>query len=298
MNLQGKRAAIVTLGCKVNQYETDAMYGMLKEAGVTMVDPKEAADIYIVNTCSVTNMAERKSRQMLHRAKKKNPDVVVVAVGCYAQVGKEELSKDTNIDLIIGNNKKKDLIHILEEHMGEKESAAESIEVIDIAHDQEYESLHVEQLKEHTRAYIKVQDGCNQFCSYCIIPYARGPIRSLPLNEAISQTRALAAAGYQEIVLTGIEISSWGQDLKKRRDPDRPTGGCLHRRTGCPHPAGEPGAPDHHRGVLPPGGRPAEPLPPVPLVYAVRMRRHPEANEPEIRYHSICAVRCTFKSIF
>ena len=143
MNLQGKRAAIVTLGCKVNQYETDAMYGMLKEAGVTMVDPKEAADIYIVNTCSVTNMAERKSRQMLHRAKKKNLDVVVVAVGCYAQVGKEELSKDTNIDLIIGNNKKKDLIHILEEHMGEKESAAESIEVIDIAHDQEYESLPV-----------------------------------------------------------------------------------------------------------------------------------------------------------
>ena len=112
MNLQGKRAAIVTLGCKVNQYETDAMYGMLKEAGVTMVDPKEAADIYIVNTCSVTNMAERKSRQMLHRAKKKNLDVVVVAVGCYAQVGKEELSKDTNIDLIIGNNKKKDFFHL------------------------------------------------------------------------------------------------------------------------------------------------------------------------------------------
>ena len=158
---------------------------MLKEAGVTMVDPKEAADIYIVNTCSVTNMAERKSRQMLHRAKKKNLDVVVVAVGCYAQVGKEELSKDTNIDLIIGNNKKKDLIHILEEHMGEKESAAESIEVIDIAHDQEYESLHVEQLKEHTRAYIKVQDGCNQFCSYCIIPYARGRVRSRKMEEVL-----------------------------------------------------------------------------------------------------------------
>ena len=187
MNLQGKRAAIVTLGCKVNQYETDAMYGMLKEAGVTMVDPKEAADIYIVNTCSVTNMAERKSRQMLHRAKKKNLDVVVVAVGCYAQVGKEELSKDTNIDLIIGNNKKKDLIHILEEHMGEKESAAESIEVIDIAHDQEYESLHVEQLKEHTRAYIKVQDGCNQFCSYCIIPYARGRVRSRKMEEVLEE---------------------------------------------------------------------------------------------------------------
>ena len=215
MNLQGKRAAIVTLGCKVNQYETDAMYGMLKEAGVTMVDPKEAADIYIVNTCSVTNMAERKSRQMLHRAKKKNPDVVVVAVGCYAQVGKEELSKDTNIDLIIGNNKKKDLIHILEEHMGEKESAAESIEVIDIAHDQEYESLHVEQLKEHTRAYIKVQDGCNQFCTYCMIPYVRGKgkLVSMPEDEIISHVELLAKQGYKEVVLTGIHLSSYGVDF-------------------------------------------------------------------------------------
>ena len=213
MNLQGKRAAIVTLGCKVNQYETDAMYGMLKEAGVTMVDPKEAADIYIVNTCSVTNMAERKSRQMLHRAKKKNLDVVVVAVGCYAQVGKEELSKDTNIDLIIGNNKKKDLIHILEEHMGEKESAAESIEVIDIAHDQEYESLHVEQLKEHTRAYIKVQDGCNQFCSYCIIPYARGPVRSRAKDDVVREIKELAHNGFKEIILVGIHVASYGVDL-------------------------------------------------------------------------------------
>ena len=213
MNLQGKRAAIVTLGCKVNQYETDAMYGMLKEAGVTMVDPKEAADIYIVNTCSVTNMAERKSRQVLHRAKKKNPDVVVVAVGCYAQVGKEELSKDTNIDLIIGNNKKKDLIHILEEHMGEKESAAESIEVIDIAHDQEYESLHVEQLKEHTRAYIKVQDGCNQFCSYCIIPYARGRVRSRKMEEVLEEITNLTKHGCQEFVITGIHVTSYGKDL-------------------------------------------------------------------------------------
>lgn len=213
MNLQGKRAAIVTLGCKVNQYETDAMYGMLKEAGVMMVDPKEAADIYIVNTCSVTNMAERKSRQMLHRAKKKNPDVVVVAVGCYAQVGKEELSKDTNIDLIIGNNKKKDLIHILEEHMGEKESAVESIEVIDIAHDQEYESLHVEQLKEHTRAYIKVQDGCNQFCSYCIIPYARGPVRSRAKDDVVREIKELAHNGFKEIILVGIHVASYGVDL-------------------------------------------------------------------------------------
>ena len=215
MNLQGKRAAIVTLGCKVNQYETDAMYGMLKEAGVTMVDPKEAADIYIVNTCSVTNMAERKSRQMLHRAKKKNPDVVVVAVGCYAQVGKDELSKDTNIDLIVGNNKKKDLIKILEEHMGEMESVEESIEVIDIAQDQEYEPLYVEQLKEHTRAYIKVQDGCNQFCSYCIIPYTRGRIRSRSAIDIVDEVKRLALNGYKEIVLTGIHLSSYGKDTRK-----------------------------------------------------------------------------------
>lgn len=210
MNLQGKRAAIVTLGCKVNQYETDAMYGMLKEAGVVMVDAKEAADIYIVNTCSVTNMAERKSRQMLHRAKKKNPNVVVVAVGCYAQVGKEELSKDTNIDLIIGNNKKKDLIHILEEHMGEDEFKEE---VIDIAQDHEYESLHVEQLKEHTRAYIKVQDGCNQFCSYCIIPYARGRVRSRKKEDVLEEITNLTKHGCQEFVITGIHVTSYGKDL-------------------------------------------------------------------------------------
>ena len=211
MNLQGKRAAIVTLGCKVNQYETDAMYGMLKEAGVVMVDAKEAADIYIVNTCSVTNMAERKSRQMLHRAKKKNPNVVVVAVGCYAQVGKEELSKDTNIDLIIGNNKKKDLIHILEEHMGEDEFKEE---VIDIAQDHEYESLHVEQLKEHTRAYIKVQDGCNQFCSYCIIPYARGRVRSRKKEDVLEEITNLTKHGCQEFVITGIHVTSYGKDLE------------------------------------------------------------------------------------
>lgn len=211
MNLQGKRAAIVTLGCKVNQYETDAMYGMLKEAGVVMVDAKEAADIYIVNTCSVTNMAERKSRQMLHRAKKKNPNVVVVAVGCYAQVGKEELSKDKNIDLIIGNNKKKDLIHILEEHMGEDEFKEE---VIDIAQDHEYESLHVEQLKEHTRAYIKVQDGCNQFCSYCIIPYARGRVRSRKKEDVLEEITNLTKHGCQEFVITGIHVTSYGKDLE------------------------------------------------------------------------------------
>ena len=208
-----KTVAFTTLGCRVNQYDTDPMKGLFLQNNYEAVDFDEKADIYVINTCSVTNMAERKSRQMLHRAKKKNPDVVVVAVGCYAQVGKEELSNDSNIDLIIGNNKKKELIHILEEHMGEKEAVEESIEVIDIAHDQEYESLHIEQLKEHTRAYIKVQDGCNQFCSYCIIPYARGRVRSRKMEDVLEEIRNLTKHGCQEFVITGIHVTSYGKDL-------------------------------------------------------------------------------------
>ncbi len=210
MNLRGKKAAIVTLGCKVNQYETDAMWGMLLEAGVERVTPREAVDIYIVNTCSVTNMAERKSRQMLHRAKKKNPNVVVAAVGCYAQVGKDELKKDENIDLIIGNNKKKELIHILEEYFPDEKLQPE---VLDIAKDKEYETLHIEHLNEHTRAYIKVQDGCNQFCSYCIIPYARGRVRSRKQEDILDEIRNLCKNGCQEFVITGIHVTSYGTDF-------------------------------------------------------------------------------------
>lgn len=210
MNLRGKKAAIVTLGCKVNQYETDAMWGMLLEAGAVRVAPKEAADIYIVNTCSVTNMAERKSRQMLHRAKKKNPDVVVIAVGCYAQVGKDELLKDENIDLIIGNNKKKDLVRILEEFFPDEKP---ELEVLDIGKDKEYETLRIKNLNEHTRAYIKVQDGCNQFCSYCIIPYARGRVRSRKQEDILDEIRNLCQKGCQEFVITGIHVTSYGVDL-------------------------------------------------------------------------------------
>lgn len=211
MNLLGKRVAIVTLGCKVNQYETDAMCGMLEEAGAQMAEPGETVDIYIVNTCSVTNMAERKSRQMLHRAKKKNPKVVVVAVGCYAQVGKEELSKDGHIDLIIGNNKKKDLVKILEDYKPEYETVSE---VLDIARDRNYETLHIEHLNAHTRAYIKVQDGCNQFCSYCIIPYARGRVRSRKPEDVLDEIRALCKNGCREFVITGIHVTSYGTDLE------------------------------------------------------------------------------------
>lgn len=211
MNLQGKKAAIVTLGCKVNQYETDAMSGMLEKAGVIMVDAKEPADIYIVNTCSVTNMAERKSRQMLHRARKKNSHVVVVAVGCYAQVGKEELAKDENIDLIIGNNKKKELIEILSDYVPNDDA---DLEVEDIASDKEYETLSIDHLETHTRAYIKVQDGCNQFCSYCIIPYARGRVRSRKKEEVLCEIEELAKKGCQEFVITGIHVTSYGKDLE------------------------------------------------------------------------------------
>lgn len=214
MKIYGKKASIVTLGCKVNQYETDAMCAMLKEAGVSIVSTKEKADIYIVNTCSVTNMAERKSRQMLHRAKRKNPDVVVVAVGCYAQVGKEELIADGHIDLIIGNNKKKDLIGILEEYQPKEKPETE---VLDIASDREYEELHVDHLNSHTRAYIKVQDGCNQFCSYCIIPYARGRVRSRKKEDVLKEIQGLAEKEYQEFVITGIHVTSYGTDLGEIR---------------------------------------------------------------------------------
>ena len=206
-----KKAALHNLGCKVNAYETEAMQELLEQNGYEIVPFKEGADVYIINTCTVTNVADRKSRQMLHKARKMNPDAVVVATGCYVQARGEDI--DPCVDIVVGNNKKKDLIHILEEHMGEKESAAESIEVIDIAHDQEYESLHVEQLKEHTRAYIKVQDGCNQFCSYCIIPYARGRVRSRKMEEVLEEITNLTKHGCQEFVITGIHVTSYGKDL-------------------------------------------------------------------------------------
>lgn len=212
MSLNNVKAAIVTLGCKVNQYESDAMFDMLTDAGAEIVSPKEGADIYIVNTCSVTNIAERKSRQMLHRAKKLNPDTVVAAVGCYAQVGKDELKKDPLIDLIIGNNKKKDLIPILEEYF---KGQQQSMEVLDLSAGSEYEALHVSHLNEHTRAYIKVQDGCNQFCSYCIIPYARGRVRSRDMEDILTEIKKLSENGCREFVITGIHVCSYGTDLNE-----------------------------------------------------------------------------------
>ena len=208
-----KKAALHNLGCKVNAYETEAMQELLEKNGYEIVPFHDLADVYVINTCSVTNMADRKSRQMIHRARKQNPDAVIVAAGCYVQAQADMGELDENIDIVIGNNKKKDLIRLLEEYF--KEDISEQMqEVIDINHTFEYESLHLSRTAEHTRAYLKVQDGCNQFCSYCIIPYARGRVRSRAKEDVVAEVTDLAKNGYQEVVLTGIHLSSYGIDFE------------------------------------------------------------------------------------
>ena len=205
------KAALHNLGCKVNASETEAMEQQLKERGYEIVPFDEKADVYIINTCSVTNIADRKSRQMLHRAKKLNPESVVVAAGCYVQVASEELKKDASVDIVIGNNKKAELADILDEYLGnvhEKEEA--EVFVTDLSHGSDYEALHLEQPSDHARAFIKVQDGCNQFCSYCIIPFARGRVRSRSREDVVREITGLVAQGYREAVLTGIHLSSYG----------------------------------------------------------------------------------------
>lgn len=206
-----RKAAFHNLGCKVNSYETEAMQQLLEDAGYEIVPFREGADVYIINTCSVTNVADRKSRQMLHRAKKMNPSAAVVAVGCYVQAAGAELKKDEAVDLIVGNNQKKDLVQILDDYFADHENSGE---ILDIGHSQEYEELHIRRIADHTRAFIKVQDGCNQFCSYCIIPYTRGRVRSRRPEGIEHEVRGIAEAGYKEIVLTGIHLSSYGVDFK------------------------------------------------------------------------------------
>ena len=206
-----RKAAFHNLGCKVNSYETEAMQQLLEDAGYEIVPFREGADVYIINTCSVTNVADRKSRQMLHRAKKMNPSAAVVAVGCYVQAAGAELKKVEAVDLIVGNNQKKDLVQILDDYFADHENSGE---ILDIGHSQEYEELHIRRIADHTRAFIKVQDGCNQFCSYCIIPYTRGRVRSRRPEDIEHEVRGIAEAGYKEIVLTGIHLSSYGVDFK------------------------------------------------------------------------------------
>lgn len=215
-----RKAALHNLGCKVNAYETEAMQQQLEEAGYEIVSFQEQADVYVINTCSVTNIADRKSRQMLHRARKMNPDGVVVAVGCYVQAAEESLKKDKAVDLVIGNNKKKDLAEILKEYFASQEqhkTLDACSYVINIENTREYENLSIEKEAEHTRAFIKIQDGCNQFCSYCIIPYTRGRVRSRTPEDIVKEVRKLVHKGYQEIVLTGIHLSSYGLDFSGER---------------------------------------------------------------------------------
>lgn len=207
-----KKAALHNLGCKVNAYETEAMQHLLEEAGYEIVPFTQKADVYVINTCSVTNMADRKSRQMLHKAKKNNPDSIVVAAGCYVQTSEKEVLNDLSVDIVIGNDRKHDLVRLLEEYS--LDSVNDTVDDInDGKHD--FEELFIDQTKEHMRAFIKVQDGCNQFCSYCIIPYARGRVRSRRFENVIAEVERLAANGFKEVVLTGIHLSSYGVDFEE-----------------------------------------------------------------------------------
>lgn len=218
--IEGKKVAFLTLGCKVNSYETEAMEQLFDNASAQIVNFDEIADIYVVNTCSVTNIADRKSRQMLHKAKKKNNEAIVIAVGCYVQAAKEALLEDDAIDLVIGNNRKKDIIDIVNRFYSDQDAfdMKDAASIIDIAEDGFYEELSIQSVKEKTRAYIKIQDGCNQFCSYCIIPYTRGRIRSRKQEDVIEEVKRLVANGFKEIVLTGIHISSYGLDTKSVKE--------------------------------------------------------------------------------
>ena len=205
-----KKVALHNLGCKVNSYELEAMQQLLEQAGYEIVPFEPGADVYVINTCTVTNIADRKSRQMLHKAKKMNPDAVVVATGCYVQTDEGKLEKDEAVDLVLGNNQKKNIVEVLADFEKEHQRQAH---IIKINQTKEYEELEISHTAEHVRAYIKVQDGCNQFCTYCIIPYARGRVRSREKENILNEVHKLAKAGYKEVVLTGIHLSSYGVDF-------------------------------------------------------------------------------------
>ncbi len=205
-----KTVAFHTLGCKVNTYETEAMQQLMESAGYRCVEFGERADVYIVNTCSVTNIADRKSRQMLHRARKMNEDAIVVAAGCYVESAKNKIDEDLSIDIIVGNNNKNDIVNIINEYLQDK---IRNKFIIDINKETEYEEFNIRKINDHTRAFIKVQDGCNQFCSYCIIPFTRGRVRSRKMENILDEVKNLSASGYKEIVLTGIHLSSYGVDF-------------------------------------------------------------------------------------
>lgn len=206
-----KKVAFCTLGCKVNQYETNAMEQKFLQAGYQIKNFNEKADIYIINTCTVTNMSDKKSRQMIRKAKQLNKNAIVVAVGCYVQTAKEELENIKELDLILGNNEKKDIVQYVEKH----QNGIMQIKYNDVLHQDEYDEYGFVTHIEQTRAIVKVQDGCDRFCSYCAIPYARGKVRSRKLENIIEEVTKLAQNGIKEVVITGIHIASYGKDFNE-----------------------------------------------------------------------------------
>ncbi len=205
-----KKAAVYTLGCKVNQYETEAMTELFANAGYEICNFSEKADVYIINTCSVTNMGDRKSRQIIRRAKKTNPKAIIAVTGCYAQTAPDEVLSVEGVNIVIGTQDRKNIVSLVES----LKNSSNINHVSDIMHTHEFEKLHIKQYTDRTRAFIKIQEGCNQFCSYCIIPYARGPIRSREKSEVINEITQLASAGFREVILVGIHVASYGMDLK------------------------------------------------------------------------------------
>ncbi|HHV38389.1 MAG TPA: tRNA (N(6)-L-threonylcarbamoyladenosine(37)-C(2))-methylthiotransferase MtaB [Tepidimicrobium sp.] len=205
------RVAFYTLGCKVNQYETEAMEELFHKRGYRTVDPDEEADIYVINTCTVTNLSDRKSRQFIRRAKRINEEAIVAVVGCYSQVATQEVESIEGVDVIIGTTARNRIVDLCEEVMEDRRR----INIVEsLKGRRDFERLSITDIESQTRAYMKIQDGCNQYCSYCIIPYARGPIRSRPLEDIVEESKRLAEAGFKEIVLTGIHVASYGKDLK------------------------------------------------------------------------------------
>ncbi len=215
--MENKKVAFCTLGCKVNQYETNGMIQEFKKCGYEIVEFDEFADIYVVNTCTVTNMADRKSRQMIRKVKEINPNAILVAVGCYAQVAKEDLEKIPEIDLILGTNEKKNIVSHVEKILNEEKQTS----IADVMHCEDYADFGDVTFTEKTRAVIKVQDGCDRFCSYCIIPFARGHIRSRRPESVISEITKIAEKGIKEVVITGIHLASYGRDFAKREEANK-----------------------------------------------------------------------------
>lgn len=206
-----KTAAFHTLGCKVNTYDTESMMELFEKAGYEIVDFEEQADVYIINTCTVTNVGDRKSRQMIRKAKRVSPQAIVAVTGCYAQTSPEDLKKIPEVNIIIGNQDRNRIVQLVEE----KKLSGHNIDIVqDIMKTKEYEELKISKVKDHGRAFIKVQEGCNNFCSYCIIPYARGPVRSRSIENILEEGRQIAGQGYKEIVITGINVSSYGRELE------------------------------------------------------------------------------------